>query len=257
MPSDNHKPVFSAQMITAFVVLGVVLVAVPLFCTIFVLISKRNQNKRAEVLKKATGTKTTLRTGPNGRTIFEATTTKPFAAPSSSPSPPPRDPILPFTQQQASKAAAAARSSSTKAAWKRLSRPFSMAYAAFDHNSIELNSMPKPHPDSRACQSKQNLTTTPEDIVSPITPQQQHWTGPTSSWNTIDALDSTPISPLSVTGGHSSSKRGSSINGGWHGRQSTKSQRAEFVGGSAAAGTYAAKEKLQLSLPLNAKVSRR
>lgn len=241
MPQNNDTYTISIQMITVFVVLGVVLLAVPLVCAIFVLISKTKQRKQAEIIKNATTTKITLKRGPNGRTVFEATTTKS----------PPRDPGLPFTQQQASKAA---RESSTKTAWKRLSRPFSMAYAAFDHNLVELHPMPKQRPNEYSNRSQQHLTSTPEDLVSPVTPQQQHWAGRSSSWNTIDGLDSSPVSPLSVTGGPSLSKQGSAY-GGYHGRQSIRAQQS--VSGVAAAGAHAAREKIQLSLPPKAKVSRR
>lgn len=234
-------------MISAFLALGLVLLAVPLFYAIFVMISKSNQKKRANDLANATTTKTTLKKGPNGRTVFQATTTRPSPASS-----PPRDPVLPFTQQQAARSA---RASPSKSTWKRLSRPFSMAYAAFDNHSIELNPLPKKRPDSCSNRSQQHLTSTPEDLVSPVTPQQQHWAGRSSSWNTIDGLDSSPISPFSVTGGRSSSSKPGTAYIGYHDHQSIRSEQA--AAGPAMAGAYAAREKVQLSLPPKAKVARR
>lgn len=192
MPYRNPDAIFHINMIAIFLVLGVILLIVPVACTVVALYSKTQQKKRAEIIKNATSTSTTVQQGPNGRTVFEAKkiNTSPPRSNSRRQSPP-RSPILPMTQQQANKVA---RPKSMKAAWKRLSRPFSMMPAQVQDDEIELRrQMPS------FSRSNEHVSTEYEGPVSPLTPCSAHM-GSSSSWKTYDNLESrTPVSPLSVT----------------------------------------------------------
>lgn len=189
MPYLTHKYKIPLQMISVFVVLGIVLLAVPIVCALFVVFSKLKQQKRAEIIKNATSTTTTVRKGSNGRTIFETSTIKPSPSRVA-----PRDPVLPFTQQQASKAS---RPMSVKNTWQRLSRPFSAASIAYEDDEIEFTQTKKQRPAPHSSRFQEHI---PNEPVSPISPPSSHRMGSTSSWNTIDGLDSSPVSPLSMTG---------------------------------------------------------
>lgn len=189
MPYLTHNHIISLQMISVFVVLGIVLLAVPIVCALFVVFSKLKQKKRAEIVKNATSTTTTVKKGSNGRTIFETSTIK-----SSPPRAATRDPVLPFTQQQASKAS---RPISVKNTWQRLSRPFSNVPIAYEDDEIELTQTKKQRPAPHSSRFQENISTEP---ISPVSPPSSHRMGSTSSWNTIDGLDSSPVSPVSITG---------------------------------------------------------
>lgn len=198
---DQNTWKTSNMTVTVFVVLGVLLLAVPVTVTIFVLFAKLKQKKRAGVIKNATIKNTTIRPGPNGRTTFQTTASRPQPPRTQARRPsPPRSPILPYTQQQASKAQ---RQQSVKNAWKRLSRPFSMGPAQYQEDQIELTKqMPRPHGTQRK--------PTYEGPVSPLTPGNFGRSDSNGSWNTIDGLSS-PVSPLGVINFKGSARRNNSL----------------------------------------------
>lgn len=199
MPYRNHDQKLSIQMISVLVVLGIVLLVIPVVCALFVLFSKLKRDKRAEIIKNATSTRTTVTKGSNGRTVFETTAIK-----SSPPRAAPLSPVLPFTQQQASRAS---RPMSMKNTWKRLSRPFSAAHMAYEDDEIELTQPQKQRPAPHSSRFKENLSTGHDGSVSPLSPLGQSRRASSSSWNTVDRLDSSPISPVSMTGLPASSSR--------------------------------------------------
>lgn len=176
-PSDTG---FSLNMITIFIVLGVILLVVPVTCIIVALQGKVQQKKRAEIIKNST-TRTTVQQGPNGRTVFQASSARRQS--------PPRSPILPMTQQQASKAS---RPKSMRNAWQRLSRPFSMMPAPKQDDEIELTHNLKYMPSMSRASGQ-------DGDVSPLSPRSKAMAA-SSSWKTYDDLGSrTPVSPISMT----------------------------------------------------------
>ncbi|KAK6370262.1 hypothetical protein LTR64_005503 [Lithohypha guttulata] len=197
-------------MVTTFVVLGVVLLAVPLAVAIFIIATKLRQKKRVEVMKNAVTTSTTVQKGPNGRTVFETKATRPSPTRNRfSKQTVPASPTLPFTQQQAARPPRPARPASIKGAWQRLSRPFSMA-AEPQEDQIELTKpMPKPH----GSRFQEHTKTVYDGPVSPITGPEIARSGSSTSWNTVDNLSSSPVSPLSVTGMRNTTYQ---RNGGFH-----------------------------------------
>lgn len=190
--------------ITVFIVLGILLLAVPLTVTIFVIFSKLKQKTRAEVIKNAAITNTTFKRGANGRTVFSATVSRPAQVRNQSrKQSPPRSPVLPYTQQQASKAQ---RQQSLKNTWKRLSRPFSMGpVAGYQEDQIELTKqMPRAH-------GTQRKTPNYEGPVSPMTPGNFNRSGSNGSWNTVDDLTSSPVSPMGMVGFKGGARRNNNL----------------------------------------------
>lgn len=180
-------------MITIFVVLGIVLLAVPTTVVIFIVSSKVKDKKQAEMIKNATTTKTTVKQGPNGRMIFEATSMRPSSQHLSRKQSFQRNPVLPYTQQQANKVS---RPKSLKDTWQRLSRPFSATPdLRREEDQVELtqNSKPTPLQARRGYQAKDPSA----ELVSPSSPSAIHISASGSSWNTIENAGSDPISPVS------------------------------------------------------------
>ncbi len=204
MPYRNEEQNFSAQMVSTFVVLAIVLLAMPVAASIFVCIANMNKGKRAKVMANAATTRTTVIQGPNGRTVFETTATRPAAPRSQRPAQSPR---LPYNIQQAYQAPSA-RKPSLKNAWQRLSRPFSIMPQQYEEDQFELTQKlpPRPHKSKFQEQTKSSY----EGPVSPITTPDLSRFDSSSSWNTVDRLDHTsdPISPLSVTNINASSVTG-------------------------------------------------
>ena len=184
MPYRSSQQRISMKMITIFVVLGIVLLAVPIVVALFMLFAKMKRRQRADTIKNSTTIRTTVQQGPNGRTMFQSTASR---------ASPPRhqqrtNPVLPLTQQQA---AGNQKQQSMKKTWQRLSRPFSMMpQPRGDEDQIELTQKHMPAPYNQ---------TKYEGPVSPVTPREYNRSGSSSTWNTVDNLDSDPISPLSVT----------------------------------------------------------
>lgn len=212
MPYCNHNQKVSLQMITTFIVLGIVLLAIPAICALFVLFSKAKQRKRAEIIKNATTT--TVRLGANGRTVFETTTFK-----SSSPQIRPRDPIIPFAVQRAS---ITSRPKSVKSTWKRLSRPFSMGPAIYEDDQIELAQ--KQHPVAYQSTFHEKPSTIQNGIVSPIASPEIHRIGSKSSWNTIDRHGISPISPITIDNVQASSSFTAAVSQAPHTYQENRPQ---------------------------------
>lgn len=190
MFSNNHE-VISTSMITLFIVLGTLILTIPLACLLFILSTRAKRDQRAEAIKRATLSTTTMRVGVNGRTVFKNKVSRPANSPSQArkQSPPPQ-PVLPYTSQQAS-TMSQTRTLSQRA-WQRLSRPFlaAPATAPEDDDRIELHQKPVPH-QSILYQN-----------VSPVSPISQPDTS--TSWNTIDHLEG-PVSPPSFTNNAASS----------------------------------------------------
>ncbi|KAK5084877.1 hypothetical protein LTR70_007819 [Exophiala xenobiotica] len=165
-------------MVSIFVILAIVLLACPAAATII---------------------------GPNGRTVFETTATRPSGP---QPKRAARSPVLPYNIQQTYKPSSA-RKPSLKNAWQRLSRPFSMAPQQDQEDHIELTQKQPPLPYNPRLHGQANNNC--EDPVSPLS------TPSGSSWNTVDRLDHTsdPISPLSVTNLNASSSVAGTIMRGY------------------------------------------
>lgn len=188
-------------MVTIFVVLGIVLLAVPITVVTFVVFSKIKHRKQTEMIKKATTTRTTVQKGPNGRTVFETTTTRPSPQQQSRKQSPPRSPILPYTQQQANKAF---KSESAKNAWRRLSRPFSInPKSRAEEDQIELTQKLEPEQIQPTCEQRaKNPYAAP---ISPLSPNALHASTSSSTWNTIEDANTDPVSPVSMTNVNNSS----------------------------------------------------
>ncbi|KAK5942035.1 hypothetical protein PMZ80_005988 [Knufia obscura] len=189
-------------MVSTFTILAIVLLAIPVATSVAVLISATSKRARASRQRYAAKVHTQMMQasleiqrmqGPNGRTVFRTTTTRPAQ---SKPQRPPRTPVLPYNIQQAYKEPSA-RKPSLKNAWQRLSRPFSMGPQQYAEDQIELTQKTPPMPAMPHKTKKGSY----EGPVSPLT------AGSISSWNTVDRLDhnSDPISPLSVTNMNGSS----------------------------------------------------
>jgi len=209
MSYRNQNQQFSTQMVSTFVVLAIVLLALPGAATIFVCIANVNKGKRAKVMANAATTRTTMTQGPNGRTIFETKTARP------SPPRPPRSPVLPYNIQQAYKEPSA-RKPSLRNAWQRLSRPFSVGPQQDREDEVELTTRkqpPLPFNSKFKGQANNNF----EDPVSPLSTPGVARSSSDSSWNTADRLDHTsdPISPLSVTNLNASSSVTGTITRGY------------------------------------------
>lgn len=144
-------------MYPIFIGLILALAAVPSFTLCWYLYAAI-QSRKASRPKPTTVT--TMRTGPNGRTVFE--TKKPRA----------QSLVLPFTTQQASQA----DRRSVKGAWQRLSRPFSMAAAP---EISPVTSKPMPKIPTNYCAR--------DLAISPSTPK------------TMAEMTQSPVSPLSIS----------------------------------------------------------
>jgi len=215
MPYITADHSFSLQMVSTFVVLAIVLLAMPVAASIFVCIANLNKSKRAKVMANAATIRTTITQGPHGRTVFESTATRPSPPRRQPPDP---SPVLPYSVQQ-TYMAPSARKPSLKNAWQRLSRPFSMMPQQHEEDKVELRQKQPPMPtNSKFLDQRKSSYDAP---VSPMTTPDLSCFGSSSSWNTMERLDHTsdPISPLSITNMNTSSSVTGTILRGYQGQR--------------------------------------
>lgn len=164
----------SQSMIATFTILGLILLAIPALCCIIVLIGKLKQRKQGRV--------PTVRTvGENGRTVFRTVTPEESKSKLSAQ---PRS-ILPLTTQSAT----VCNPPRIAKAWARLSRPFSVAPAPTPQDD-EIELRPQPSQASRNDQAREGRGRAHNAPVSPASLR--------NSFDTIDALEHGPVSPVSI-----------------------------------------------------------
>lgn len=182
-------------MITVFLVLGVILLAVPVTVGIFLIYSRIKQKKGTDILKNAVATRTMMQQGPNGRTIFRTSTVRSVTQDESQQNPVTQSPMLPYNSQEAHRVP---RHKSSKVSWQRISRPFSgMPQPQFEDDQIELAQ--KSQPPLSWTNVEQPAKAPYEGPISPLTPNEIQGPIHSSSWKTIETPGKNPISPLSDT----------------------------------------------------------